>query len=185
MFRILLSLAILFAGLCTQAEVRVAFIDIRLQNGELVELEAGSRFAHVAIEIQNRWLHVSEMHGVELIDSLTRFGNEIEILKNPDLPSLTLQDIQPYLGKPYDFRFVWDDPTSSYCSKLIANILNIQPVPMEFTGSFWRLTRTPRQLANLPHGLPGISPFKLYQYLIGRRSFQSEQSKLNQCQGVL
>ncbi|MES3036963.1 MAG: YiiX/YebB-like N1pC/P60 family cysteine hydrolase [Bdellovibrionota bacterium] len=137
----------------------VAFLEHYDTNGNLVQLEPGGRFYHMAISFQGKWLQAHPYQGVVLvdIDELEKMGTVTEIVR-VNSPELTLEDIKPYLGLRYDQNFSWDDD-KMYCSELVAKLLNIQPIPMVFAPGLW-----PPQYQQY-NGLPGISPDKIYLLL--------------------
>jgi hypothetical protein len=47
------------------------------------------------------------------------------------------------MGLPFDFKYSWDDPHSSFCAKLVANLLRIKPRPAHFAAPFWENRRHP------------------------------------------
>lgn len=139
----------------------MAFIKIRKPNGEALQLEPNTDFAHVAIRYKNQWLHAAPGRGVELMSDLASIG-EVTMLRSEVAPDLTEAQIQKYLSLPYDPTFRWEDSHSTYCSKLVAqileeiNLLRLELTPMNFSGPNWE------HIPNLPRGEIGISPDELF-----------------------
>ncbi len=157
----LLLLLLLVSQVCGAA-TRVAFFQLRDANGTLVQLEPGGQFFHAALQLEDgRWIHSHPSNGVEIVNELERIGPRAVILADENAPSVSVAQAAEYLGLPFDFKYVWDDSHSSYCAKLIARLLNIQPQPMTFSGPFWN-GRQPRE-----RGL-GLSPDDIYQILKSR-----------------
>lgn len=128
-----------------------------------VELEPGGRFVHVAISYQNGWLHVHPRRGVEWRKSLPKLGFLSEILHNSQVPDPNPEVVAKWLGLPYDFQFRWEATDSSYCSKLVAQLLNIAPSPMEFDENIWG-----KDTADQARGKLGISPDEVFRALLKR-----------------
>lgn len=142
------------------AQVYVAFIEMRYPSGKLIQYEPGSRFAHTAISYKNQWLHSYPPSGVELttMSELEKLGAVIVVpIKN--FAPLNDRDIYPFFGKPFDYYYSWDNK-AIYCTELIAKILRLTPVPMDFSAPIW-----PHNYKKL-HGTPGMSPDGLYRYLV-------------------
>ena len=68
--------------------------------------------------------------------------------------------ILPYLKRPFDLHYDWHDQKTTYCSKLIANLLNIKPSLNHFKSSYWSLAH------GVKKGQEGISPDELYLKLL-------------------
>jgi hypothetical protein len=156
----------------SQARVSVAFFELRDQAGKLIQLEPGGRFGHVAIEVDGGWLHADIYRGSEWVSSWKKMGwidtdkNHVVVLSDDGLEDIHFVRIQSLVGLPYDPGFRWDDLSSTYCSKLIAQILDVPPSPMDFSAEYWKDKR------DLPVGQPGVSPDGLYREL-KRRGFQT------------
>lgn len=176
MSSIVLFVCVVFFGYpsSAQAGVHVAFFEIRDTSGRLVQLEVNGRFAHVAISYRGGWLHAHPIRGVERVESLSEIGAATEILVQPSLPDLSEANVAPFLGRAYDPRFRWDDLSSTYCSKLVAQLLAVEPIPMTFATEHWS------DRSELPHLEPGLSPDDLYTILKSGRGFAS-----NTCLPVL
>lgn len=157
-----LILTLLFP-LWAQAQVSLAFIEMRSSDGKIVQLEPNGRFAHIAISVGNMWLHSHPYRGVELINQyeLQKMGKvEFHTLKY--YKKLNLKEISDYLGKPYDPLFSWDDDTY-YCSELVGKILNIEPQPMSFDAPIWNKKYEFRK------GELGLSPDDIYETVTGAK----------------
>lgn len=170
-------LLILFISLTSFAAVDVAFFEVRLRDGTLLQLEKDGRFAHVAIRVGNRWLHSHPRNGVELVDSLREIGDAKQILSSDDEEEISAEIANEVVGLPYDFNFNWDDTTSTYCSKLVAQILGVPPMPMKFDGPYWEKFKKP---AN--EGQPGVSPDGLYRSL---KSYGYSARPVNTCTSTI
>ena len=138
---------------------RVAFLETRDSNGKLQQFEEDFTYTHVAIEVENRWLHAYPKRGVELItlEELQKIGTVAEYLEVP-AGAFTLGEEKRFLGKPYDAQFSWGDE-AIYCSELVGKILGIEPVPMHFPLKFWPPSYQEWE------GDPGVSPGVVYRWL--------------------
>ncbi|MBX9765731.1 MAG: hypothetical protein K2X47_00545 [Bdellovibrionales bacterium] len=159
--------ALLFLVSPTWAEVRIAFLEIKSPSGRSVILEPGGRYAHVAISIQDDWLHAHPLRGVEIIsdNSLHRLGSPT-ILNVPWIPALTAEKVLPFLGKPFDTTFSWSNGSGYYCSELVGKILGLEPTPMTFTEDAW-----PAEFSDLRQSL-GLSPDDIFKMLIAKLKSQ-------------
>ena len=151
-FRFMKWLFCLLLSFEASAQVYVAFIEVRTPDGKLVQFEPGSRFAHSAISYKGYWLHSYPPRGVELttFDQLQKIGT-VTIVPLKNVAPLTQAEVSKYLGKPFDYYYSWNDD-SIYCSELIAKLLRIKPVPMDFSAPIW-----PKNYKKF-HGMPGMSP---------------------------
>src|SRR6266404_5567871 len=147
----------LYLGMNSHA-AEVAFLEIHDRNGRPVQLEPGGRFMHVAIRIGDKWLHAHSRAGVELFDDLDEVGNRALILRNRSVPEPTWIDYQHWLGKSFDFRYSWTRPDATYCSRLVADLLGVAPLPMEFAAEIWK-DHVYREEAL---GTKGLSPDDLF-----------------------
>lgn len=136
MRKLILLILLVFSelGFCS---VSVALFEFYNEQDQLIQLEPGGRFYHVAISTKKGWLHSHPKKGVELIRILDEIGPHRVILTNQSLMAFTWDEIQPYLGLPFDYGYKWEDSDSTYCSKLIANLLKIDPLPMSFASDHW------------------------------------------------
>lgn len=160
--------AILLASAGTHAAVDVAFLEVRNHQGEILRLEPGGRFAHVAISYGNKWLHAHPLRGVEVIseEELMKIGEIKSVVHLTDKPEITPAQVRPFLGKPYDDEFSWDND-KFYCSEILGILLGIPPEPMTFQSEYWR-----NRYKHL-EGKPGLSPDDIYRYL--------QPAKINSC----
>ncbi len=144
------------------AKVEVAFLEVRKWDGTLLQLEPNGRYAHVAIRVEGQWLQAHPQRGVELTNNFADIGKIAAILVNTEAPNILRKDIQKFVGLPYDHKFNWADTHTSYCSKLVGQILGIPPRPMIFEGPAWA------GQIDLPEGAPGLSPDGLFRDLLDR-----------------
>jgi hypothetical protein len=139
------------------ANTKVAFLEQYDERGRLIQYEPGGRFAHSAIEVDGLWLQAYPGEGVQLVtwNQLQRRG-KIVLLEIP--VNVSLQQVKPYLGQPFDFEYSWGDQ-AFYCSELLGKILGIPPQPMHFNHAVWPKSYWKKE------GSPGLSPDRIYQYL--------------------
>ena len=172
------------------AEIRVAFLEARFEDGTRVELESGGRFYSVAIEFNGGWLFSEPPDGVVWSPSLHAIGAKhvatlirsdaepldwfsvFSLVKTPDSESykewmLHVQrryDVDFILGVPYDHGFNWNSDRSFYCSELVGKLLKLTPGPMSFSGNHWSVG----SLADRRKGELGLSPDDVYAALLER-----------------
>jgi hypothetical protein len=148
--------------ICASAPAaQVAFLEV-IEDGKTVQLEPGGQFFHVAIRYKDKWLHAHTYHGVSLVESLDRYGDNAVVLTNSNVPDPSDELVAKLLGRKFDFSFRWNDPESTYCTKLVAEILGVPPRPMTFAAPIWQ---------TLPHGNSGelgLSPDELFHDLVNR-----------------
>lgn len=140
----------------------VAFIEYHNEFGQPVQLEPDGRFMHVAIRVGGFWFHAHTHEGVALVESLEKYGHRIVRLEHPGVPDPTPLQVLKWLGKPFDYTYDWRHPHATYCSRLVAEILKIEPRPMSFSAEHWR------QSHHKPEGHLGLSPDDLYEILQAR-----------------
>lgn len=170
MKKLVLLLSLLSADVCF-ATVRVAFFEAYNPDGTLVRMEKGGRFFHAALELEDgRWLHAHPARGVEVIKDLSKLGTQPVVLINDDYSAVKLSEVRPFEGLPFDFGYVWENTGATYCAKLIAQILGLPPLPMNFESEFWE-GRRPQQ-----PGM-GLSPDDIYALLMAR-DFREETWRL-------
>ena len=159
--RYLFSLLLLMGSLSVKAQVRVAFFEAHYLDGSIVELTEGGQFYHVAIHIGGKWYHTSTKKGVTTMDGLHSLADIrlVEILENKDI-TLRYKDIKPYLGLKFDYTYSWDRPGTTYCSKFIAQLLEIPPKKMDFSTKHWERANTVDKQSL------GVSPDYLFEKLI-------------------
>lgn len=157
-------LFILLTALRAWSAPQVAFIEVRNHKGDLVRLEPGGRFAHVAIRYRGLWLHTHPFRGTELTTTkeIEKIGRIIEVIEAKGFPDLNPKMVEGLLGRPYDSEFSWDDERL-YCSELVAKLLLIAPRPMYFDPKLWPEKYWRR------NGEPGQSPDSLYLMMAKRR----------------
>lgn len=138
--------------------VKVAFFETFYQ-GKRVSLEEGGRFSHLALRVDEGWLHSHYQRGVEVITDFKDLGFDdynvvfMTSLKYYFKPS----DYKAYLGINYDRSYGWGND-SLYCSELIAKVLGINPFKMQFNSSIWGNEHSSR-------GELGISPDEIYEIM--------------------
>lgn len=157
----LLAAGFTLTALSASAGVQVAFLEFYSPEGQLIQLEPGGRFAHVAISYRGGWLHSHPFRGVEVIstEALAKMGKITSVVNIPQLKEIPDATAARFLGKPYDAEFSWSDE-KVYCSELIAKIFGLRPEPMHFDPKLW-----PERYRKL-EGLPGLSPDKVYRRLL-------------------
>lgn len=143
----------------------VVFLEIHDREGKPIQLEPEGRFAHVAIRTGEKWLHAYPYEGVTLIDDFGDYGHAYMRMRNSSIPDPSPEKIKAWLGKPFDHLFLWDNPMATYCSRLVADLLDIAPRPMDFDSSYWRTVQ------GAPKGRLGLSPDELFVEL-WRRGFR-------------
>ncbi|WP_413575754.1 hypothetical protein ACLVWU_15435 [Bdellovibrio sp. HCB290] len=157
--RFWLLASILIFSSAAFAGVKVAFFEAKDSSGQLITMEDGGRFYHVAISVDDKWLHTHVYWGVQLIPDLHQLGEPALILENEKSPGLQEADLKQFLNQRYDSTYSWSNPDKTYCSKLVAQILNVAPSPMTFSGTIWR-GKTSGYSREL-----GVSPDDLYREL--------------------
>jgi hypothetical protein len=153
-------LLILMFPLFVHADIEVAFLEIKNYFGQVIELEDGGHFAHIAISYKNGWLHAHPIRGVEWVSTsdLEKMGKINAIVKLENTANLTFQDIEMFVGKSYDPDFSWSND-KIYCSELVGKILRIQPQPMNFISKIWS------QKYKSHNGELGLSPDDIFRIL--------------------
>ncbi len=141
------------------ARIHLVFLSAKNQFGQPAMLEPNGRFSHVAFEIEGGFLHVHPQRGVEVTKDLSDLGDITETLLIEAYPDLQSHHYANFLGQPYDRSYRWDSQDSTYCSKLIGQILGIPPGQMEFSSGHWRDQK------GLPRGSLGLSPDDIYRFL--------------------
>lgn len=154
------SLFVVLLGGSAQAKVRIAFLETYDANGHLVQYEPGGRFSHSAIqfdELGNQWLNAYPVEGVAIIslETLQHHGKIADVVEIP--VDLTMADVQPYLGKPFDYWYSWSDD-AIYCSELIGKLLHVPTKPLHLNHEVW-----PKNYWKL-EGTPGLSPDELWRW---------------------
>ncbi len=151
---------------------RVVFIEIQDSNGNRIELEPGARFAHVAIQYGEYWLHAHSHKGVDLVTSeeLAEYGSKFTYLGHPRLQDPDRHSVSLWVGKPFDFTYSWSNSLATYCTRLVAEVLGlpISPRPMSFVSPLWQ------KHLHRPIGEPGLSPDELFEELLNNFDFELE-----------
>lgn len=158
-FHVVFAIILSLLPALSAAKTRIAFLEF-YEKGKLVQYEEGSRFTHTAIqfdEIGDQWLNAYPGEGVAIISlaRLQQHGVVAEIVEIPH--TLTLAQVRPYLGLPFDFWYSWNDE-AIYCSELIGKLLAVPTHPMKFNRAVW-----PKNYWKL-EGTPGLSPDSLYDW---------------------
>jgi hypothetical protein len=161
MLRVIILMGLALASLCSTA-AEVAFLEVYYPDGERVQLEQGGHFAHIAIKYGKMWLHAHPDRGVDLVSDLHPFGIVRVILRNPSVPDPTAAQVERWLGKAFDYSFSWNHALATYCTRLVAEILGINPKPMSFMSGHWQYSR------HKPIGQVGLSPDDLFAELLDR-----------------
>lgn len=141
------------------AKTQVAWLELRDSKGQVIQLEPDFYFAHVAIEVNGKWLHANPRSGVELVslEDLERVGKIKEILES-DEDEVDSEGVKFFQSRPFDHQYSWSDD-EIYCAELVAKLLDIAPSPMHFDSKYWS------SWFQKYEGLPGASPSKVYQEL--------------------
>ena len=162
----LLALLIPNLSYCTETLTRIAWIEMRDANGQIIQLEPEMLYAHVAIQIGEQWLHAHPKHGVVLSDSaeLQKTGVIREVWASDKENDSYLDHVSFFVGREFDSEFSWTDE-KIYCAELIAKLLSIAPSPMHFDEKLWD------PWFKKYEGLPGSSPSKLYSE-VQRRGYE-------------
>jgi hypothetical protein len=164
------------------ADLEVAFFQDRDSNGNIISLEDGGQFYHIAIKTEDGWIHALPYFGVTLFHDLSSIHPPLAlILKNPDLPPLTRKEYKPYLKIPFDSEFTWSDPKKTYCAKLVGNLLDIAPLPMkntEIKDQYNPALQDQNYTVKLKDSY-GLSPDDLYKILTRERGFKIQEWKCN------
>lgn len=158
----LIALMTVLSSYISLADVKVAFVVMRDRSGNVLQMEPGGQFAHVAISYQGQWIHAHPYRGVEIISSsdLQQFGH-VTFINVPNVNEVSSTELERYIGKPYDKHYAWGDE-SYYCSSLVGKILNIEPLPMSFQADLWKgKLRTSNS--------KGLSPDDIYQIILNER----------------
>lgn len=150
--------ALMVASAATSA-TRVAFLELRRADGSVIVLEDGFPFAHVAVAVDDGWVHASPKRGVEWVDDegLSAVGR-VAFVVDSAVDSFDDAALVRMMGRPFDFRYDWSDERV-YCSELVAKLIGMAPLTLEFDPRYW-----PSSYASM-NGAPGVSPGALYRYL--------------------
>jgi hypothetical protein len=160
----------------SQASVRVAFFPnvVYQADGKTVNLslEVGGQFYHVAISHQGKWLHSDVIQGVQLWSDvdMRRYSSAPVILTHPGLEEPSADTVWRLVGTPFDPTYSWYRQGSTYCSKLVGQLLGVAPQPMGFRGSAFTSNRQIVGRSDWANrvGEPGLSPDDIYIELLKR-----------------
>lgn len=130
----ILTLGLSSIGYCS---VKVAFFVHRTKNGQIQPIETGGTFYHVAIQYSNQWLHAHPFYGVQVVDNVNDIGQLYSIIEVDRDISITR--FKAEFGKSFSITDSWENKKSTYCSKLIAQILEISPTLMK-NGNGWGIS---------------------------------------------
>lgn len=111
------------------AGVQVAFFEKRTKDGQLAPIEPGGHLYHVAIQIEDRWLESHPFYGVREVADLRQIGDLYSIVELDR--EVAIEKYRAEFGKPYSLADSWDSTKSTYCSKLVAQVLDIKPLQMK------------------------------------------------------
>jgi hypothetical protein len=141
-----------------RADSQIVFIELKNVAGEVVYLEPGFPYAHVALFHRGKWWNAYPGMGVRGMTEkeLRRIGKWGPKFSVPEESIQT--EISRYDGLPYDSQFGWANDRF-YCSELVGKALGLPPEPMHFDLKLW-----PEYYERF-EGLPGMSPGKIYEYL--------------------
>lgn len=153
----ILSFCLVFASSLAGAASRVAFFELRQKDGQLIPLEQGGHFYHVAIEVPGGWMHAHPFYGVQSVRDIQQLGQLYSIIQTDLNPDWKIAQTQ--VGKKFSLQDPWNDSKSTYCSKLVAQILNLPPTLMR-NGQGW-----------------GLSPDDLYEILKNRPHLESKSCR--------
>lgn len=146
----------------TDASVSVAFFREETSRGRFSVYEVGGKYAHVAILVRGKWLHVYPGRDVEWVEHLNGMGKESVVLTNESAEEPTEPEIVRQIPRRYDQSFNWDSNDRTYCAKLVGELLHIAPLPMSFSSDDWS------GMKNLPRGESGLSPDDIFTVLLQR-----------------
>jgi hypothetical protein len=158
------TLLIIFFLFCSTAKAKtyLAFFEFYDYHGNLIQVEDGGRFSHVAISNGEFWLHAHPGKGkVEAVDSIKEmnfYKAKVFLFENDSL-NLSSNALREYVDVTYDRDFDWSNRTL-YNAELIALILGIAPSPMNFNANFWQ-----KNSAVYPSGNLGLSPDDIFSEL--------------------
>ncbi len=156
---ILLFTTILF--FCTTyGKTQVAFLEFYDPDGNLVVLEPGGRFGHVAIAYKGGWVHAYPPRPVEWVPDLRVFGKIAEIVEVDHHPLYTEDFIEAQFGIASNVNSEWNDKQTTYCSKFVGKILGIPPRPNNWSAEIWSKNPNSSELASY-----GLSPDDIYEHL--------------------
>lgn len=157
----------LFLNLTAQAEVKIAFVQMRDTQNNVVQLEPNGEYAHIALSYKGQWLHVHPYRGVELVSSgeLAQMGI-LDVITLTDKNEPSESKVKSVLGQPFDREFKWKG-NKNYCAKLVGQMLDIAPRPMHFEADIWK-TVNPLKNTRAPMFSDewGLSPDDIFHELM-------------------
>ena len=120
----------------------IMFLEV-YERGQLIQFEPNGRFGHCAIRAGRYWLHAHPRVDVQLTDDLSSFGENPEVWVNPHLPDPTTEQVQYYLELRFNHDLKWthDDDGTTYCSRLVGELIGLKPEPAYFMGPAFRHSR--------------------------------------------
>ncbi len=164
------------------ATVEVAFFQVKDEHGKIYSSEPGGQFYHSAVKTDMGWVEVHVYYGVHVATDNIYQRKEFTLsLINNELPGITESQVKEWLGKPFDYTFNWSTQNSSYCSKLVANLLDPNILPLPFQSSEYVYPSGKRIKYS---DTVGLSPDDLYKILLEEKNFkhfktQSEELSKN------
>lgn len=111
------------------ASVKVAFFEHRTKDGQLQPIEEGGHLYHVAIQNGEVWMNAKPYYGVHEVSDVRVVGDLYSVIEIPFTPAM--EDFERQRGKTFNMHTDWRDVHTTYCSKLVAQILNIRPIPLK------------------------------------------------------
>lgn len=120
-----------------------------------IPYEKGGRFMHSALFYEGRWIDAYPYYGVRVAPHPPYPVPSVLLISPNDL-KIDWQRITERSHQRFDLIAPWNSRTLTYCSKLIGELLNIPPEPMDFSSAYWNTWRA--NGINLPQGQPGLSP---------------------------
>jgi len=145
--------------------VQVAFFieDLSPQSGLEGEL------THVAISYKGKWLHSHPSRvsgrlvshpGVHLTQNLTELGLNFIVFENLNVPDPTDDFYDKFKDMSFNMFAEWNSTTETHCSIIGGKFLKMNPLPMKFKSSVWRLHEA--QVKSM-RGKPGLSPLDIFK----------------------
>lgn len=135
LLKIVVFLSVIFSS--TLCAVEIAFLKQFDAAGNPIVLVENEAYSHVAIKVQNKWLHAIPYYGVILSDSLERFGEVSFILSNESIEEPDSAFLESVLGKKYFLFSDWNNFDEFNCTKLIGVFLDLEPKPLIIQESIW------------------------------------------------
>lgn len=134
------------------ALIKVYFFEYKNAQGQRITFDENGRFYHAALFFKNKVYEAHPYWGVREVSKVSAIGIPVAELWGLE-PALGLAEkIDSQLGKPFNLYSLWEDTTTTQCSKFVAQIVGLSP-PLRSDG-----TRT-------------FSPDGLYEALIKKGYF--------------